>query len=58
MEYIAPIAKRFLPLSDDSTMYPKIGAQNPPIGLYILILTAVGLGLHFSYAVHYFSFTG
>ena len=46
-KYIAPIVKKFLPLANNSTIYPKIGAQNPPIGLCILILTAVSLKLIF-----------
>ena len=57
-KYITPIAKRFLPLAGNSTIYPRIGAQNPPIGLYILILTAVGLEIRSSYVVNYYLFTG
>ena len=51
--YITSIAKRSLPLTGNSTIYPRIGAQNPPIGLYILILTAVGLEIRPSYVVNY-----
>ncbi|KAF8257927.1 hypothetical protein EI94DRAFT_1708464, partial [Lactarius quietus] len=38
---IIPITKKFLALANGSAILPTIGAQNPPIGLYILILTAV-----------------
>ncbi|KAF8257007.1 hypothetical protein EI94DRAFT_1819402 [Lactarius quietus] len=38
---IVPITKKFLALANGSAILLTISAQNPPIGLYILILTAV-----------------
>jgi hypothetical protein len=39
--FITPVAKKFLALVEGSAILPPIGPHNPPIGLYILILTAV-----------------
>ena len=39
--FIIPVAKKFLAGADGSAILPTIGSQAPPIGLYLLILTAV-----------------
>ncbi|KAI9465236.1 hypothetical protein BJY52DRAFT_1183821 [Lactarius psammicola] len=39
--FIIPVAKKFLSFADQSAISPKLDARNPPLGLYILILTAV-----------------
>ncbi|KAI9449193.1 hypothetical protein BJY52DRAFT_1192814 [Lactarius psammicola] len=39
--FIIPVAKKFLSFADQSAISPKLNARNPPLGLYILILTAV-----------------
>ena len=47
-KFIVPTPKKFLSLTEASTIFPKIDAQNPPLGLYILILTAVSHFFHLS----------
>ncbi|KAN0129739.1 hypothetical protein V8E53_012404 [Lactarius tabidus] len=40
-DFITPVAKKFIMLAEGTAIFPPIGAENPPIGLYILILSAV-----------------
>ena len=38
---MVPVVKKFLSFAEESTIFPKLDAEYPPLGLYILILTAV-----------------
>lgn len=40
-DFILPVAKKFLSFVENSAFDRKIGAKNPPRGLYALILLAV-----------------
>ena len=40
-ELIIDVVAHFLSMADKSILQPKIGPENPPVGLYSLILTAV-----------------
>jgi len=40
-ELIIDVVTHFLSMAAKSILQPKIGPENPPVGLYSLILTAV-----------------
>ncbi|KAH9075524.1 hypothetical protein EDB83DRAFT_2549232 [Lactarius deliciosus] len=39
--FIVLVIKKYITLAEGSTILPQIGAENPPIGLYIVVLVAV-----------------
>ncbi|KAH9069690.1 hypothetical protein EDB83DRAFT_2580974 [Lactarius deliciosus] len=39
--FIVPVIKKYITLAEGSAILPQIGAENPPIGLYIVVLVAV-----------------
>ncbi|KAI9429815.1 hypothetical protein H4582DRAFT_1825696 [Lactarius indigo] len=40
-DFIVPVIRKYIALAEGSAILPQLGAENPPIGLYIVVLVAV-----------------